>query len=275
MDPQKIEVEVRPRDVFKHYVHIQRPGDILQWSFYTKKKNVAFGLYYLYLSSQHPAHLANSGENITAEHGEPHELGEEMSLSCEFVHEVFNQSTSLVHIDPAPGNPPPVPAGTAAGSKLRRNSHENLPQNDLTTLRIPSPLGELIEILPIEKYPTFETTIRGSLDAPITGTYVLVFDNSFSINTSKHLIFTVDIISNNRALRPLASSAESLRVLSVTWCLPAGSSRKNGEKSKDGAGAGFHWKSEECLSTTGSATAHARVQWCSPTAHLPKSLSAG
>ena len=53
--PNKIEVEVRPRDVFKHYVHIQRPGDILQWSFYTRKKNIGFGLFYLYLSSQHPA----------------------------------------------------------------------------------------------------------------------------------------------------------------------------------------------------------------------------
>jgi oxysterol-binding protein-related protein 3/6/7 len=211
MDPQKIEVEVRPRDVFKHYVHIQRPGDILQWSFYTKKKNLAFGLYYLYLSSQHPAHLANSGENLAGDHqGESHELGEDMSLSCEFVHEVFSQSTTLVHIDPAPGNPPTAPVGAATGSKLRRNSYENLPQNDVTTLRIPSPLGELVEILPIEKYPTFETTIRGSLDAPITGTYVLVFDNSFSINTSKHLIFTIDIISNNHALRPLSNSAESL-----------------------------------------------------------------
>ena len=212
MDPQKIEVEVRPRDVFKHYVHIQRPGDILQWSFYTRKKNLAFGLYYLYLSSQHPAHLANNDENMltsTEPGGEHHELvGEDMSLSCEFVHEVFNQSSSLVHIDPAPSHLPPVSSVT--GGKLRRNSHENLPQNDASTLRIPSPLGELVEILPIEKYPTFETTIRGSLDAPISGTYVLVFDNSFSINTSKHLIFTVDIISGSHALRPISASAEAL-----------------------------------------------------------------
>ena len=223
MDTQKIEVEVRPRDVFKHYVHIQRPGDILQWSFYTRKKNLAFGLYYLYLSSQHPAHLANNSENIPVENqGEHHELGEEMSLSCEFVHEVFNLSTTLVHMDPAPTHPPPAPPSNAG--KLRRNSHENLPQNDASTLRIPSPLGELVEILPIEKYPTFETTIRGSLDAPISGTYVLVFDNSFSINTSKHLIFTVDIISNTHALRPIASSAESLpgvigQVVFAGWLL--------------------------------------------------------
>lgn len=191
--PSKIEVEVRPRDVFKHYVHIQRPGDILQWSFYTRKKNIGFGLFYLYLSSQHPANntISNTSSSraaVTQE--EVEEEGKEMTISCEFVHEVFNQSKPLVRIEPTAI---PTTAATAPTSRMRRTaSQDNL---DTADIRVPSPLGELVEILPIEKYPSFESTIRGSIDAPVSGTYVLVFDNSFSINTPKHLVFSVEIQS--------------------------------------------------------------------------------
>src|SRR5947207_3298318 len=38
------EVEVAPRDVFIHYVNVQKGKTILWW-FSTKKKNISFGLY--------------------------------------------------------------------------------------------------------------------------------------------------------------------------------------------------------------------------------------
>ena len=219
MDPNKMEVEVRPRDVFKHYVHIQRPGDILQWSFYTRKKNIAFGLFYLYLSSQHPANSASTlvrgSDSISAmedNEAEEEEQGKEMTISCEFVHEVFNQSSALVQIEPS-AIPTAPAASTSSGRVNRRASQEMLDSE-----RVPSPLGELVEVLPIAKYPSFESTVRGSIDAPISGTYVLVFDNSFSINTSKHLIFSVDILTGNPS--QLASPADAnSQIVFAGWML--------------------------------------------------------
>ena len=40
------EIEVPPRDVFQHYVHVDQPGKTLVWWFSTKKKNISFGLYF-------------------------------------------------------------------------------------------------------------------------------------------------------------------------------------------------------------------------------------
>jgi len=40
------EIEVPPRAVFQHYVHVDQPGKTLVWWFSTKKKNISFGLYF-------------------------------------------------------------------------------------------------------------------------------------------------------------------------------------------------------------------------------------
>jgi hypothetical protein len=224
----RLQVEVRPRDIFKHYVHVQRPGDILQWSFSTKRKNIAFGLYYLYLSggsaaSSTPPDGLDDGplKETDQEQEAAEELQQEITVSCEFVHELFNQSASLVKIEPH---------AFSAGKKgsSRRDSHDSLPDTNPTgppassgslnappadaapmLLRVPSPLGELVEILPIEKYPSFEAVVRGSLDAPISGTYVLVFDNSFSINTAKQLLFSVDVLAASLSSNDDGKAVES------------------------------------------------------------------
>ena len=36
---------IKQRDFFTHYVHVETPGKELCWNFYTKKKNVSFGLF--------------------------------------------------------------------------------------------------------------------------------------------------------------------------------------------------------------------------------------
>lgn len=45
------QVQVRPRDSFKFFVRADRPLDTLHFSFYTRKKSIAFGLFYLHLPS--------------------------------------------------------------------------------------------------------------------------------------------------------------------------------------------------------------------------------
>lgn len=43
------QVEIRPRDSFKFFVRADNPLETLHFSFYTRKKSVGFGLFYLYL----------------------------------------------------------------------------------------------------------------------------------------------------------------------------------------------------------------------------------
>ncbi|KAJ3135572.1 Oxysterol-binding protein- protein 3 [Physocladia obscura] len=49
----------------------------------------------------------------------------------------------------------------------------------------------LVELLPIAHYDSSRLTVKGSYLITVPGTYVLVFDNSFSVNTSKSLFFFV------------------------------------------------------------------------------------
>lgn len=43
------QVQIRPRDTFKFFVRAAQPLETLHFSFYTRKKNIAFGLFYLHL----------------------------------------------------------------------------------------------------------------------------------------------------------------------------------------------------------------------------------
>ena len=45
------QVQIRPRDTFKFFVRADQPLETLHFSFYTRKKNIAFGLFYLHLPS--------------------------------------------------------------------------------------------------------------------------------------------------------------------------------------------------------------------------------
>ena len=52
------QVEIRPRDSFKFFVRADEPLETLHFSFYTRKKSVGFGLFYLYLPN-----LSSESEN--------------------------------------------------------------------------------------------------------------------------------------------------------------------------------------------------------------------
>lgn len=94
---------------------------------------------------------------------------------------------------------------------------------NLTQLRKSQKLkiGELIEILPIKKYNSFEYTLEGSFTIPLTGTYVLLFDNSFSIGTSKHLFYqaylSTDIVPSPSATPQLLSSGQIGSICAAGW----------------------------------------------------------
>ena len=79
----------------------------------------------------------------------------------------------------------------------------------------------LIEIIPIKKYNTFEYTLEGSFTIPLTGTYVLLFDNSFSLGTSKHLFYqaylSTDLVPSPSATPQLLSSGQIGSLCAAGW----------------------------------------------------------
>lgn len=91
-----------------------------------------------------------------------------------------------------------IVSGHRASAATLGVSHANASLPDLrattagTSISAPNAV-EYIEILPVERYESFEATIAGHYEVPVKGTYVLYFDNSYSINTSKELFLTASV----------------------------------------------------------------------------------
>lgn len=91
-----------------------------------------------------------------------------------------------------------IGSGHRLSAATLSTSHANSSLPDLrattagTSISAPNAV-EYIEILPVERYESFEATIAGHYEVPVKGTYVLYFDNSYSINTSKELFLTVSV----------------------------------------------------------------------------------
>lgn len=219
-----VSFEVKPRDFYIYYVTVENPGDLIKWSFYTKKKNIAFGLFYLH------SVLAS------VEAGEDGLRGGGGRLSSEQIHAIVKESQSLASIIPPPKGVAPSGSLSRSNSQIYRNmagsegslnapavlsgtgsmkteSSSNLTANltgtapgignnqedfYLATAAFGQPSGshpfEFIEILPVEKYESYESTINGSYKTPLAGVYALCFDNTFSINTSKQVFVGLRVI---------------------------------------------------------------------------------
>ncbi|KAF9124583.1 hypothetical protein BGW39_008097 [Mortierella sp. 14UC] len=82
------------------------------------------------------------------------------------------------------------------GTNQQNPSQSSLPSNSQPSTRRKKTVAkfkdpDLIEILPIQHYDSSSGTIRGEHTVKEPGSYVVVFDNSFSIHTSKRLTFFV------------------------------------------------------------------------------------
>ncbi|KAF9103199.1 hypothetical protein BGX29_003664 [Mortierella sp. GBA35] len=82
------------------------------------------------------------------------------------------------------------------GTNQQNPSQSSLPPNSQPSARRKKTVAkfkdpDLIEILPIQHYDSSSGTIRGEYTVKEEGSYVIVFDNSFSIHTSKRLTFFV------------------------------------------------------------------------------------
>ncbi|KAG0337494.1 hypothetical protein BG004_007624 [Podila humilis] len=240
------EIEVPPRDVFQHYVHVDKPGKTLVWWFSTKKKNISFGLYFRKSASCPPQLKSNTQAPsfTTASLPSSHLTGSKPeSITSRRTANRSNQSQSAQHHNhnhshnhnnnhnhhdnnnnnnnnsngngantlassPTKSSHLSVYSRGSSGSEddreladgldthLKNPSQSSLPSSTQPSLRKKKTVAkfkdpDLIEILPIQHYESSAGPVRGEYNVKEEGSYILVFDNTFSINTSKRLTFFV------------------------------------------------------------------------------------
>ncbi|KAI1317793.1 hypothetical protein EDD11_007815 [Mortierella claussenii] len=242
------EIEVPPRDVFQHYVHVDQPDKTLVWWFSTKKKNISFGLFFRKSAACPPqlksTTLAPSITSVTTpptskpesvhsrhtlHHSQPSHQSQHsqagsssgqysrdgvLSTSPTKSSRASNYASSRASID---SNSDDEDQSTelvdGLGTNQRNPSQSSLPAGSQPSSRRKKTVAkfkdpDLIEILPIQHYESGSGTIRGEYTVKEEGSYILVFDNSFSINTSKRLTFFVAL--EERGKKPAAQPTSDM-----------------------------------------------------------------
>ncbi|KAG0059564.1 hypothetical protein BGZ89_000298 [Linnemannia elongata] len=264
------EIEVPPRDVFQHYVHVDQPGKTLVWWFSTKKKNISFGLYFRknaacppqlkstsiapsittttpppssssttpagglqhQYQQQQRAHPSRP-ESLTSKKG-AHSKGPStgsgiLSSSPKSIHNIVNDSGNSSNDNSNSRAGQYSPSKTSAnssgsdedlyetGTGLRGHQHSpsqaSLPSTTQPSLRKKKTVAklkdpELIELIPIQHYESGAGPVHGEYTVQEEGSYVLVFDNTFSIHTSKRLTFFVAL--EERGPTPVAQPTSEM-----------------------------------------------------------------
>ncbi|KAG0207709.1 Oxysterol-binding protein- protein 7 [Mortierella sp. GBA30] len=242
------EIEVPPRDVFQHYVHVDQPGKTLVWWFSTKKKNISFGLYFrksascppqLKSTTQAPSIINSVSPPSSTGHQRNHSQSPSQSQANSHSRTRSHQSTATTNtINTNSSNnglsPPLLPPHTSSsrrsstetsgsedeyqssmtlGTAMQNPSQSSLPSTTQPSLRKKKTVAklrdpELVEILPIQHYESATGPVHGEYTVKEEGSYVLVFDNTFSINTSKRLTFFVAL--EERGTKPVAQPTSEM-----------------------------------------------------------------
>ncbi|KAJ3213219.1 Katanin p60 ATPase-containing subunit A1 [Dinochytrium kinnereticum] len=125
-----------------------------------------------------------------------------------------SKSSSVMELDNA-GN---SPAGIPSLSQTARKMSANALQSGINKTNWDP---ELVELIPIAHYDSSKFTIKGQFLVEEPGTYVLLFDNTFSVNTSKKLFFFV-------ALRDVEPTAVLIKKTVEGWILKKGNRKMQG-----------------------------------------------
>jgi oxysterol-binding protein-related protein 3/6/7 len=168
------EVTVRQRSVFTHSVTIDTPGKELCWNFFTRKKNISFGLY----KKEEGGRLVGK---MTVVSGSMQDVG------------------STVQTNPYLQITDPIPryVSTSSINSIGPSSSAIATGSQMTTFKkgrdskVQVDPPDSTPILSIAHYESARVTIKGSYFVQEPGTYILVFDNSFSVQTPKKLFFFV------------------------------------------------------------------------------------
>ncbi|TPX30518.1 hypothetical protein SmJEL517_g05937 [Synchytrium microbalum] len=239
------EVSIKARAVFEHQIVITRPGQELYWNFKTVKHNVSFGLF---LKRGSTTDLGK----LTLVSGDQHDIGKSYQVGGSGSSNDHNNTAAAASITPSSiltdsstslhrqpqaavahssyqqhnNSPPPSPSRfkpLAKSHSFSAGSAES-PARPRTPKRQNSKVmnPEMMELIAVRLVESGRHTIRGSYLVTEPGTYILLFDNSFSINTSKKLLFFVAL---RDAVLPIRVAAdENLE----GWLLKKGNKRLQG-----------------------------------------------
>ncbi|KAI8066541.1 Oxysterol-binding protein-domain-containing protein [Gongronella butleri] len=170
------EIQIQARDAYEHHLYVKQPGATIHWSFSTKKNNISFGLFY---SPGLPLTLGNADASSYA----PSALSRQVSQRST----VAGTTTALDHAA-APRQHPQL---ELAQRRRKSSAVSHLLQRDFT------------EIIPVTHVQSSEKVIQGSHVVSEAGNFVLMFDNTSSIQKPKILSFTVssdELIADERLL---------------------------------------------------------------------------
>ncbi|KAL1921926.1 uncharacterized protein VTP21DRAFT_10568 [Calcarisporiella thermophila] len=170
--PSMQQVEVLPGDIFQYHIQALQ-GSTLQWWFSTKRKNISFGLYKLGppKSSSHSLASTTSRRNSRIING-LQALNINSSAASTANHSVTTEEDD-------------------ANGVSQEKREQGRPKKSIAPAKLAN--ADLVEVLPILHYESAVNTIKGQYEVDEDGTYVLCFDNTFSINTTKTLTFYVNI----------------------------------------------------------------------------------
>ncbi|TPX62431.1 hypothetical protein SpCBS45565_g07040 [Spizellomyces sp. 'palustris'] len=220
------EVTIRQRSAFKHFVNVDQPGKELCWNFFTRRKNISFGLY------RKVNRAYGETGTYVLQSGTLREVGksfvvvgsdgdEKTSAPSSPLVPRSKGTTSAVTPPEFAEYPPGLGAlkdnasaksfsesteGSASGRRRKKESFID---------------PELVEIMPVTHYDSSKFTVKGSFYVEEPGIYVLLWDNTFSMNTSKKLFFFV-------ALKDVEPSQAPVRKEMENWLLKKGNKKMQG-----------------------------------------------
>ena len=171
-----LEISIRPRDFYKHYVECgdgSEAQQVLRWSFKTVKKSLGFGLFYLYEGKQ----------------------------DWESTKKALDET--LILMDEAGGGNP-LGSHSHSDTNLHSVSEPNLRMHHSDIQP-----GEMFELIGMHRVECGERLVKGALRVTLPGTYVLYFDNSASLSTPKQLILATQL-ANEFVLSDLGLGPEPI-----------------------------------------------------------------
>ncbi|KAJ3148513.1 Oxysterol-binding protein- protein 3 [Geranomyces michiganensis] len=214
------EVTIRQRSAFKHFVTVDQAGKELCWNFFTRKKNISFGLYKK-INRPYPDDSIVPGDVAK---GFQH-LAEDERTSTPGSPKLPARSrgNSTGGASGQPGTPDTIDPPSLLRDTASSKSFVDSELSGTLRRRRKEPFvdPELAEIMPVTHYESSKFTVKGSYFVEEPGSYVLLWDNSFSVNTSKKLFFTV-------ALKDVAPSQIPTRNEFENWMLKKGDKKLQG-----------------------------------------------
>lgn len=205
------EITIRQRSYFTHYVTVDEGSRELCWAFHTKRKNLAFQLLWKPLRLPSDDTKNTSAAPLARDEGR----GSASSISSLGKKQLFLERAPQIHerqgsLDAKVGthhnHHDQVDRHHSHKDKVDRHaSHQDQKHPSIHDIYAPrssisnhksasrSELMDFTEIIPLAHYNSSKHTIRGSYFIQQPGTFALVFDNTFSVKTSKKLFFFVGL----------------------------------------------------------------------------------